>query len=426
MATTVVVGAQWGDEGKGKIVDLVADSAEVVVRFQGGNNAGHTLVVAGKQRVLHLIPSGVLQPNTVCVMGPGLVIDPGVLVQELNGLKSEGFLDDSQRLKLSERASMIMPYHRALDHLREASAGDGKIGTTGRGIGPAYEDLTGRRSLFIGLLRDPDAFRRALENVLPEKNALIEYYGGEALSADEILETYLSYAPEITPYICNATGYVSEKVHQGAPVLFEGAQGTMLDVLHGTYPYVTSSGTVAGAVCTTMGLGPNTIDRVLAVTKAYATRVGEGPFPTELDGPDGEALREKGGEFGATTGRPRRCGWLDLVALRHAAHLNGATDIALTKLDVLSGMGSLQVCTSYESADGKESDNLLRPTTLGSIKPRYEEVPGWDEDLTGVTSFSALPDTVKAFITKIEAYVGVPVSLVSVGPGREQTIRRGE
>jgi len=426
MATTVVVGAQWGDEGKGKIVDLVADSAEVVVRFQGGNNAGHTLVVGGKQRVLHLIPSGILQLNTVCVMGPGLVIDPGILLKEITGLKAEGFLDDSQRLKLSERASMIMPYHRMLDHLREASAGDGKIGTTGRGIGPAYEDLTGRRSLFVGLLQDPDAFRQALKNVLPEKNALIEYYGGEPLSLDAVLEEYLSYAPEITPYICNATGYVSEKVHAGVPVLFEGAQGTMLDVLHGTYPYVTSSGTVAGAVCTTMGLGPNTIDRVLAVSKAYATRVGEGPFPTELHGTVGESLREKGGEFGATTGRPRRCGWLDLVALRHAAYLNGATDIALTKLDVLSGMGPLKVCTGYESTDTGMSDNLLRPTALDSMNARYEEVAGWEEDLTQVKEFSALPDAVKALIAKIEDYVGIPVSLVSVGPGREQTIRRGE
>ena len=425
MSALVVVGAQWGDEGKGKIVDHLAEQSDLVVRFQGGNNAGHTLVVGGKKQVLHLIPSGILQPHARCVVGPGVVMDPWVLVKELRALKAEGMLKDSSRLVLCERATLILPYHKALDHLREAAAGEGKIGTTGRGIGPAYEDAVGRRSVRLGLLNDWGRLRSELEKHLREKNALIAHYGGEPIQVETVLNDLAEVAEEIRPYLGDSCGLVAEAIQQGKRILFEGAQGTLLDVLHGTYPFVTSSHTVAGAVCTSMGIGPGTIQRVVAVSKAYTTRVGMGPFPTELHDAQGDELRQKGGEFGATTGRPRRCGWLDLVALKHAVQINGATEIALTKADVLSGISGLSVCTAYRvKSTGQQVQFLPWNLDMEDAEPVLEPIEGWEEDVTGITAYDALPQPVKHLVELVERHTGVPVSSVSVGPGREQTILR--
>jgi len=424
MPATVVVGVQWGDEGKGKIVDSAAESAQIVVRFQGGNNAGHTLVVGGRKRVLHLIPSGILQSHATCVVGPGVVVDPRVFVEEIAAIEAEGLLPDPRRLLVSARAPLIMPYHCALDHLREAQAGAGKIGTTGRGIGPAYEDMVGRRALPFGLLRDPVAFRARLHTVIVEKNALIEHLGGDALDADAIADEYLSLAPALMRHCADATAVTQDALEAGQEVLFEGAQGTLLDVLHGTVPYVTSSHTIAAAACTGLGVGPGRIDRVVGVTKAYTTRVGEGPFPTELKGETGERLRSAGGEFGATTGRPRRCGWLDLVALRHAVALNGCTELVVTKLDVLSGFEELQICTGYRLPDGSITHRFPASGNLDECEPMYEPVPGWDEDISRVRTVTGLPASVHAFLERMETEVGVPVRTVSVGPEREATLPR--
>ena len=424
MPAAVVVGAQWGDEGKGKIVDHMTEKSDMVVRFQGGNNAGHTLVVGGRKQVLHLIPSGILQPHAQCVVGPGVVIDPWVLVKELRAIREEGFLNSAERLLLCERASMILPYHRSLDHLREAAAGKNKIGTTGRGIGPAYEDAVGRRAIRLGLLKDPVQLRAQLEKIMREKNALIEHYGGTAVSVDEMVASCMEIAPEIIPHLGDSCGVVAQALADGQNILFEGAQGTLLDVLHGTYPFVTSSHTVAGTACTAMGIGPAQIQRVVAVTKAYTTRVGMGPFPTELEDAMGERIRELGGEFGATTGRPRRCGWLDLVALKHAVQINGATDVVLTKVDVLSGLDELQLCVGYRLESGEEVEHLPWNMDLATVEPIYESISGWSEDITGARSLHELPETVHAYVKRVEDWIGVPIKSVSVGPDREQTIPR--
>jgi adenylosuccinate synthase len=412
MPNIVVVGTQWGDEGKGKVVDFLSEDARAVVRFQGGNNAGHTLVVNGKKSVFHLVPSGILRENCLCIVGNGVVIDPGVLFQEIEKLESMGQKIGPDRLVISDAAHVITPYHCEIDGLREDRVGKVKIGTTRRGIGPCYEDKVGRRGIRVKHLIDPDALREALVQNLSEKNQVIVQLGGDPIDFDSLFNRLVALGERLAPYVVD-TGDVIHRVHQeGGSVLFEGAQGTFLDVDHGTYPFVTSSNTTAGAACTGSGVGPTFIDEVVGICKAYTTRVGAGPFITEELEEVGQLLREKGSEFGATTGRPRRCGWLDVVQLKKAARLNGLTSIALTKLDVLSGFTSIQICVDYEE-------------NSSGISPVYESHPGWVEDLGNCTTMEELPETCRAYVSRIEELVGVPIGLVSVGPDRKKTIGRG-
>jgi adenylosuccinate synthase len=407
MPCTVVVGAQWGDEGKGKIVDILSARADLVVRFQGGNNAGHTLVVDGEKVVLHLVPSGILNAGTVCAIGNGVVVDPAVLVRELDQLAASGRAVSPAQLAISPGAHVILPWHTVLDGLREAARGDAAIGTTKKGIGPCYEDKVARRGVRVSDLIDGDALRAAVERLLPAKNALIVGLGGEPLEAESILLALAPVAERLSPHVRNAVDLVHAALETDADVLFEGAQGTFLDIDHGTYPFVTSSNTVAGAVCAGAGVGPTAVSEVIGVVKAYATRVGAGPFPTELEDETGARLRRIGMEFGSTTGRPRRCGWFDAVLGRKAALLNGLTQLAVTKLDVLSGLETVRICVAY---DGDQ--------------PVYEDLPGWHEDITAVSVWEDLPATTRAYVERVEELVRVRASLISVGPGREQTLSR--
>ncbi len=425
MTALVAVGAQWGDEGKGKIVDWLALKAELVVRFQGGNNAGHTLIVDGKKTVLHLVPSGILQQNSVNLIGPGVVVDPNVFVKEIAEVTEQGALRDPARLRVSGRAHVITPWHTSLDKAREEARREDAIGTTGRGIGPTYEDKVARRGIRVADLLDPPTLRAAVDRLAKEKNfELTQVHGWPEVDADTVFEEYLALGKELEPYV-DHTGHILDRaLRAGKHVLFEGAQGTFLDIDHGTYPFVTSSNVVAGAVCAGAGVGPTKIDQVLGITKAYTTRVGSGPFPTEDDGPGGQALGERGAEFGATTGRKRRCGWLDLVVLREAAIVNGFTSLAVNKLDVLSGFEEIPVAVQWR-IDGKLTTDF--PMTLGEVaraEPIYESMPGWTEDITGVREFDALPENARRYIEFIEARVEVPVDLISIGPGRDQTICR--
>jgi len=423
MANIVIVGAQWGDEGKGKLVDLLTERADLVVRFQGGNNAGHTLVVRGEKTVLHLIPSGVLHQGKTCVIGNGVVIDPVVLLSEIDPLKERGFLQDDALLRISERAHLILPYHKALDGLREDTRKGAKIGTTRRGIGPAYEHKAARTGIRMADFIDERIFPDLLAANLEMANARIEALGGERLELKPILDEYTACARRLAPFVTDTTKLLYDAAAQRRRILFEGAQGALLDIDHGTYPFVTSSNAVAGGACTGAGVGPTFIDAVLGISKAYTTRVGSGPFPTELTGEVGEQLRSKGGEFGATTGRPRRCGWLDMVALKHAVRVSGLTSIALTKLDVLAGVDPVKICTGYRVA-GEVLDTV--PARLGgleAVRPVYESLPGWDGDLTGLRRWEDLPAEARAYVRRVEQLSGVPVSLVSVGPGRKETIQ---
>jgi adenylosuccinate synthase len=422
MQNVVVVGAQWGDEGKGKVVDLLARKLRYVVRFQGGNNAGHTLVVNGKQTILHLVPSGMLQEGSVNVIGNGVVIDPEVLVHELAMLAASGVEVTPARLVVSTEAHVIMPWHKALDLARELAAGDRKIGTTGRGIGPAYEDKVGRRGLRVADLLDPAALAAHVEAQLPGHNRrLVDWFGAEPLDAAALLADLAPLADQLRPYARSTVRLLHEAAARGEGILFEGAQGTFLDVDHGTYPFVTSSNTVAGGACAGSGVGPTAIGGVVGIAKAYCTRVGSGPFPTELDDAVGERLRAVGHEFGATTGRPRRCGWFDAAMVRHAVMVNGLTCIALTKLDVLSGMPALRICTGYAGL----VDVPAGAAALDAVEPQYEEVPGWEQPLAGVQDFEALPTEARAYVARIEALLGVPVALIGTGPGRDDVIVRG-
>ncbi|HLT29290.1 MAG TPA: adenylosuccinate synthase [Myxococcaceae bacterium] len=428
MPNVVVVGTQWGDEGKGKIVDLLTRDAQVVVRFQGGNNAGHTLVVDGQKTVLHLIPSGILHPGTVCVIGNGVVLDPVVLLKEIDGLRERGLLEDAQRLRISLDAHVILPWHRELDLLRERALGGAAIGTTGRGIGPCYEDKVARRGIRVRDLLEPvrleQKIRQRLTLAMSELKGLAAAVGGEApeLDADAILAAQRELGERLRPYAEDASLYLARRQKEGARILFEGAQGTLLDVDHGTYPFVTSSNTTAGAAATGSGVGPTTLEEVLGITKAYTTRVGSGPFPTELHDEVGERLRRNGAEFGATTGRPRRCGWLDVVALRFAARVNGLTGLALTKLDVLSGMDTLRICVGYR-IDGEEVDELPGDgEILERAVPIYEDVAGWKEGLEEVRSMDQLPQAARDYVARVEELVRVPVTCVSVGADRGQTM----
>jgi adenylosuccinate synthase len=423
MANVAIIGAQWGDEGKGKIVDLFTHEADIVVRFQGGNNAGHTLVVNGDKTILHLVPSGALHPNKLCVIGNGVVVDPEILIEEIAALKSRGHLASDEQLRISEQAHVIMPYHKAIDLARERLRGKGKIGTTGRGIGPAYEDKVARVGIrFVDLLEE-DTFREKLQRNIEEKNFYLKAILNEkALDFDAIHDRYTVYRRELKRFVTNTGVLLDEKMRSGKRVLFEGAQGTLLDIDHGTYPYVTSSSTVTGGACSGSGVGPQNIQQVIGISKAYTTRVGSGPFPTELDGAEGEKLRREGGEFGATTGRSRRCGWFDAVGVRHAVRMNGMTGIALTKLDVLTGFEKIPVCTAYRYQGSSIDEFPASAKVMQKAEPVYETMDGWNAPLGKVRQFSDLPKPAQKYVRRIEEVIGTEIILVSVGPGREQTI----
>jgi len=423
LAAVVLVGTQWGDEGKGKITDFLAEKADMIVRYQGGNNAGHTVVIGDQVFKLHLIPSGIFYPDKACVIGNGLVVDPEVLIDELTYLKKRGV--HSQNLRISGKAHVIMPYHKLLDTLEEEFKGEQKIGTTKRGIGPAYKDKASRTGIRILDLLDREQLEQKLHYNLKEKNLLIsKIYNREELNYEEILEKYLVYAEIIRPYVTDSSLEVNTYLDEGKNVLFEGAQGTLLDVDHGTFPYVTSSNPIAGAACIGAGIGPARISKVVGVVKAYTTRVGEGPFPTELVCSTGELIRERGGEYGTTTGRPRRCGWLDIVITRYSVRLSGISDLALTKLDVLTGMNTLKICTGYRYKGEIIQEFPQSLNTLAQCEAVYEDLPGWQEDISQVNDFDSLPENAKKYISRIEDLAGIPVSLLAVGPGRNQTIVR--
>ncbi len=422
MANIVIAGTQWGDEGKGKIVDLLAETADVVVRFQGGNNAGHTMVVDGQQFISHLIPSGILQQKC-CMIGNGVVVDPQVLLDEIRYLQEKQVVITPENLLVSDKAHLIMPYHKQMDLAREQVQGGQKIGTTGRGIGPCYEDKAARRGLRFAELLDFEVFRTRLEAVLQEHNFYLEHFlKSPPLELEPILVQYQAYARQLTPYIADVSAALDGAMRRGQQVLFEGAQGTHLDIDHGTYPYVTSSNTVAGNACSGAGVGPGAITGVLGIVKAYTTRVGEGPFPTELFDATGDALQQKGAEFGATTGRKRRCGWLDAVILRNAVRLNGLTGLAITKLDVLGGLDELRICTAYRYKGRTVKDFPASLKVLAECEPVYETLPGWQEDISGITRFADLPPNTIAYLKRMEELLQVPADLVSVGPGRHETI----
>ncbi|AFQ46424.1 adenylosuccinate synthase [Desulfosporosinus meridiei] len=425
MAAVVLIGSQWGDEGKGKITDFLAEKANVVVRYQGGNNAGHTVVANGEEFKLHLIPSGILYEDKTCVIGNGVVIDPKVLLEELEYLEKRGI--KTGKLVISSNAHVIMPYHRVLDGLEEEARGDHKIGTTKRGIGPAYMDKASRIGIRVIDLLDKDEFAEKLRRNLVEKNNLfVKVYGKEALEFDEIYNTYMGYAEKIGSMVTDSSLTIDESIKAGEKVLFEGAQGTLLDIDHGTYPFVTSSHPIAGGACIGAGVGPTRINRVIGVIKAYTTRVGEGPFPTELLDEVGEEMRKNGHEFGTTTGRARRCGWFDAVIARYAVRVSGISDFAVTKLDVLTGFEKLKICVGY-SVDGQIIREFPQSQKIFKLcQPVYEEMPGWHEDITQVRHFEELPQAAQNYILRIEELSGVQATLVAVGPGREQTIVRGE
>ena len=420
----VAIGAQWGDEGKGKIVDILSRDAQVIVRFQGGANAGHTLVVSGKKIILHLVPSGILHEDKKCLIGNGVVLDPEIFCEELDELENSSISVSPDRLKISYKTHLIMPYHKILDNLRESKkSGKNKIGTTGRGIGPAYEDKAARVGIRACDILDRDLLISKLERALAEKNVLFKYYfNADPILPSQVMELIEDKLNRIKPYLADISSQIFEAVSSGKNILFEGAQGTHLDIDHGTYPYVTSSNTVASNVCAGSGCGINLIDEVIGVVKSYTTRVGGGPFPTELKDEVGDYIQKKGGEFGATTGRKRRCGWLDMVILRESVRLNGISSIALTKLDVLSGLEELKVCTRYRYNGEEIMYPPQREDSLAYVEPIYESMPGWDGDISQVKDYKDLPREAKGYINFIEQSLGVEVKIVSVGPDRSQTI----
>jgi adenylosuccinate synthase len=423
MPNIVVVGTQWGDEGKGKVVDLLTAGADLVVRFQGGNNAGHTLVVEGRKFIFHLIPSGILYESKKCLIGNGVVVDPEVLLEEIRNLRESGIAIGPERLSLSDKAHIIMPYHKAIDLAKEVSKGRDKIGTTGRGIGPCYEDKVARTGIRAVDLTEPETLEEKIRLNLKEKNFwLTKFLGAAPLEAESICESYLAMARELGPFIKDVSLEIDLALKADESILFEGAQGTHLDIDHGTYPFVTSSNPVAGSACAGAGVGPNRLNHILGIVKAYTTRVGAGPFVTELTDATGNYFQERGGEFGSTTGRPRRCGWLDLVVVRDAVRLNGLTSLAVTKLDVLTGLEKLKICVGYQ-IDGEQVD--YRPTSLkrqAQCRPIYEEMEGWQEDISEARKVDQLPPQAKAYLKAIEQIASVPLSIVSVGAGREETI----
>jgi adenylosuccinate synthase len=424
MPAIVLIGAQWGDEGKGKVTDLLGERVDYVVRYQGGNNAGHTVITPdGQKYALHLLPSGVLTPGCVPVIGNGVVVDPKVLLTELDGLAERGV--DASKLIISTDAHLIMPHHRALDRVVERYLGSARIGTTGRGIGPAYGDKVARTGIRVQDLLDPGIFRKKLELVLREKNQiLVKVYNRKGIDTDAVVEEYLAYAERLRPYIADTRLVLGQALDAGKTVLLEGAQATLLDVDHGTYPFVTSSNPTAGGACVGAGIPPTRISQVIGVIKAYTTRVGAGPFPTELFDENGAHLSKVGAEFGTTTGRARRCGWFDAVVARYAVRVNGITDLVVTKLDVLSGLEKVPICVAYE-VDGERVDEMpMTQTAFHHAKPIYEELPGWWEDITKCRAEAELPENARRYIQRIEELSGTKVSAVGVGPGREENVVR--
>ncbi|MEE8044764.1 MAG: adenylosuccinate synthase [Thermodesulfobacteriota bacterium] len=423
MPNIVVIGAQWGDEGKGRIVDLISEKVDIIVRYQGGNNAGHTIVIGDEKVILHHLPSGILRQDKLSVIGNGVVVDPKVLLQEINELNSAGYSADEKNLKISDRAHVIMPYHREIDLARESMNGKAKIGTTGRGIGPVYEDKAARRGIKFADLIDPDSLSARLKEVFEERNAyLTKVLGGNPLNFEEILEEYAEYGRELKRFSCDVSTLLNESISKGQNILFEGAQGALLDIDFGTYPYVTSSSAGSGGASTGSGVGPTKIDTVLGIAKAYTTRVGEGPFPTEISGELGEKLRQAGGEFGATTGRSRRCGWFDAFALKYAAQTNGISWLALTKLDVLSGFEKIHICVGYRYKGEQLSSFPSNNQVLKDIEPIYEEMDGWKEDISEAKDISEFPIQARKYLEKLEETTGVPIYTVSLGPSREKII----
>ena len=421
MPAFAVIGGQWGDEGKGKVIDFLAERVSGVVRYAGGNNAGHTVVNEKGEFQLHLVPSGICWPNVYGIIGNGVVVDPEVLLGELNGLSERGI--DTDKLFISERAHVIMPYHILLDNLEEKARGNSAIGTTGRGIGPTYMDKTARMGIRVGDLLDPESLRPRLEQTLDFKNKVITaVYGGEALSAEEIMEKSLEWGNQLRPYVYPTEQLVQDLLEKDENILLEGAQGTLLDLDHGSYPYVTSSSPSIGGACTGLGLNPQAIEGVLGVYKAYSTRVGGGPMPTEMTDNAGEELRQKAHEFGVTTGRARRVGWFDAVAGRYSQQVNGFTGMVITRLDILDGFSSVKICVGYR-ANGQEVKRFPSDTrVLDQCEPVYEEMAGWDEPTAGATSLSQLPDNARAYVERIEQLVGCPVQIISTGPSRAETI----
>ena len=421
----VVVGAQWGDEGKGKIVDWLTEQAAGVVRFNGGHNAGHTLVINGKKTILRLIPSGIMHATSVCYLGNGVVLSPEAFFKEVDELIALGVPNVEARLRVSANAPLIMPYHVALDHAREAAAGNKKIGTTGRGIGPAYEDKVARRTVRVADLFEPERFAEQVRTVMKLHNFVLEkFLGAEPLDPEKVIADTLAYAERLRPMVCDVSASLQADMAAGKSFLFEGAQGSMLDIDHGTYPFVTSSNTVAGSACAGAGVGPHQLNYVLGITKAYCTRVGEGPFPTELFDETGELLRKKGNEFGAVTGRPRRCGWFDGAALRRAVQINGLTGLAIMKLDVLDGMDTVKLGVGYLYKGEKIDIMPAGADAVAECEPIYEEFPGWKESTFGVQKWEDLPESAQRYLTRLAEVAGAPIAVVSTGPDRVQTILR--
>jgi adenylosuccinate synthase len=420
MSTVVVVGTQWGDEGKGKITDFLAESAEVVARYQGGNNAGHTILIDNKKYKLHLIPSGIFYNDKICVIGNGMVLNPAALIEEIQYIHDNGF--STANLKISDRAHVIMPYHLLLDGLEEDRKGANKIGTTRKGIGPCYMDKAARNGIRIADLMDAEEFETKLRRLVEEKNRVIEQvYGAKGLNADSILEEYLEYAEVLRPYVTDTSVVLNDNIDSGKRVLFEGAQGVMLDIDQGTYPFVTSSNPTAGGVCIGSGVGPTKIGQVIGVAKAYTTRVGDGPFPTELNNETGDRIREVGNEYGTTTGRPRRVGWFDSVVVRHARRVSGITGLSLNSLDVLTGLETVKICTGYIYRGELITHYPASLKMLSECEAVYEELPGWSEDITGVRRLEDLPANTRRYVERVAELTGIPIAIFSVGRNREQT-----
>ncbi|GAA1755126.1 MULTISPECIES: adenylosuccinate synthase [Streptomonospora] len=421
MPAITLVGAQWGDEGKGKATDLVGNRVDYVVRYQGGNNAGHTVVIGDQKYALHLLPSGILSPDVVPVIANGVVIDPAVLFEELRGLRERGV--STERLLVSANAHMIMPYHRALDKVTERFLGKGRIGTTGRGIGPTYADKISRTGIRVQDMFDPKILRQKLELALNDKNqVLTKVFNRRGVELDQVFDEYMGYADELRPFVADTSLELNRALDAGKTVYLEGSQGTLLDIDHGTYPFVTSSSPTAGGACSGAGLGPTRITKVVGIVKAYTTRVGSGPFPTELHDEWGDWLRQKGGEYGVTTGRNRRCGWFDAPIARYATRINGITDFFLTKLDVLSGLERIPVCVGYEANGTRHDEIPMTQTDFHHAVPVYEYLDGWNEDISHARSFEELPKTAQAYVRTLEEMAGAPVSAIGVGPGRDQTL----
>lgn len=421
MSTVVVIGAQWGDEGKGKVTDFLAEKADMVVRYMGGNNAGHTVVVGDREYKMHLIPSGILYPDKACIIGSGVVVDPAVLLKELESLEKQGI--STANLRISQRAHVIFPYHQKLDQVEEERKGNNKIGTTCRGIGPAYTDKSARVGIRVIDLLDAEEFPVLLEANIKSKNQILtEVYEGQSLDYGEVLKSFKGYAEALRKYVCDTSILVNDAVQLGKNIVFEGAQGTLLDLDHGTYPYVTSSHPTAAAACLGAGIGPTRIGRVIGVAKAYTTRVGEGPFPTELNDETGALIRKQGGEYGTTTGRPRRCGWFDGVVGRYAVRINGLDYLAITKLDVLSGLETVRICTGYNYRGEVINEFPASLKVLNECVPVYEDFPGWSEDITGARKLEDLPVQARRYLDRISEISGAPIGLIGVGSRRAQTI----